>query len=79
MNDKKIKTNKISVKSPIGARRMIVLLWCVTAIVGIVFMHVTKDKAMSYGALIAMMLIAALGGVDVWKQGILDKMDKVTP
>lgn len=73
------KVKKVSVKLPIGSRRMIVLLWCVTAIVGIVFMHVAKDVQMEYGALIAMMLVAALGGVDVWKQGMLDKINKVTP
>ncbi len=61
-----------------GTRKMAVILWCVLAITGIVFMHVVTYTEVGYGGLTAMALIAALGGVDVWKQGLLDKLDKTS-
>jgi hypothetical protein len=63
-------------KSVIGVRKMVVLLWCVTAIVVIVLAHIITKTTMAYPSIVAMMLITALGGVDVWKQGILEKLEK---
>ena len=53
----------------IGIKRMGVILWCVAAIVNIIFLHLSYDVEMTYPSITAMTLIAALGGVDVWKQG----------
>ena len=61
-------------KTVIGVKRMGVILWCVAAIAGIVYLAkpVTGDIPASI-VITAMTLIAAMGGVDVWKQGRLDK------
>jgi phosphate/sulfate permease len=56
-------------KAAIGLKRMGVLMWCVMAIVVVVFMHLAYTVTMGAPALTAMTLIAAMGGVDVWKQG----------
>ncbi len=58
----------------IGTKRMGVILWCVTAIAVVAFIAkpVTGDIPTPI-VITAMTLIAALGGVDVWKQGRLDK------
>lgn len=53
----------------IGIKRMGVILWCVTAIVSIVFLSLHYAEDMGAPSITAMTLIAALGGVDVWKQG----------
>ena len=66
-------------KAAMGTRKMIVVFWCVLAITAIVYMHIAYCEDIGYGGLVAMMLIAALGGVDAWKQGLLDKIDKATP
>ena len=58
----------------IGVKRMSVILGCVAAIVGVVYLckPVTGDMPTPI-VITAMTLIAAMGGVDVWKQGRLDK------
>ncbi len=61
-------------KAAMGARKMAVIMWCVLAITAIMFMHIMWDKDAGYAGITAMALIAALGGVDVWKQGLLDKV-----
>ena len=64
-------------KASISIRRMGVILWCVAAIVSLVFMNLyyaEHDKTIpQYITITAMTFIAALGGVDVWKQGLLPK------
>ncbi len=62
-----------------GVKRMGVILWCVMAIVLLVFLNLHYGQAGSEGqvavklpeymTITAMTLIATLGGVDVWKQG----------
>lgn len=60
--------------SVIGIKRMGVILWCVAAIAAVTFMSKPETGDISTPIVItAMTLIAALGGVDVWKQGRLDK------
>ncbi len=56
-------------KTVMGVKRMGVILWCVTAISAIVYMSkpATGDIPTSI-VITAMTLIAAMGGVDVWKQ-----------
>ncbi len=50
-----------------GTRRMGVIFWCVAAICFVVYM--AKDNDIPTAIVIsAMTLIAAMGGVDVWKQ-----------
>ncbi len=55
-----------------GIKRMGVILWCVTAIVLIVFLCLyyadAKEVVPTSLIITAMTLVAALGGVDVWKQ-----------
>ncbi len=61
-------------KTVIGAKRMGVILWCVAAIAGIVYLAKPATGDIPTPIVItAMTLIAAMGGVDVWKQGRLDK------
>ncbi len=57
-----------------GAKRMGVILWCVTAIGVVTWLSkpVTGDIPTPI-VITAMTLIAAMGGVDVWKQGKLGK------
>lgn len=56
-----------------GIKRMGVILWCVAAIVLIVFLHLHYAEDLKAPSITAMTLIAAMGGVDVWKQGRIDK------
>lgn len=58
----------------IGVKRMGIILWCVAAIAAVTYMAkpATGDIPTSI-VITAMTLIAAMGGVDVWKQGRLDK------
>ncbi len=58
----------------IGIKRMSVILWCVAAIAVVTYLAkpVTGDIPTPI-VITAMTLIAALGGVDVWKQGRTDK------
>ncbi len=69
----------------IGIKKMSIILWCVTAIVVIVFLayfysQPSEDStAVSIPTAVvitAMTLIAALGGADVLKQRALDKAGK---
>jgi hypothetical protein len=53
----------------IGIKRMGVILWCVAAITLIVFLNLHYAEPTGAPSITAMTLIAALGGVDVWKQG----------
>ncbi len=57
-----------------GIKRMGVILWCVAGISGVAYMAKPDTGEIAPAIVItAMTLIAALGGVDVWKQGRLDK------
>ena len=61
-------------KAVIGGKRMFVILWCVTAITAVAYMaKPTTGEIPTPIVITAMTLIAAMGGVDVWKQGRLDK------
>jgi hypothetical protein len=53
----------------IGLKRMGVIFWCVLAIVMVVFLNLHYAEDMGAASITAMTLIAAMGGVDVWKQG----------
>lgn len=53
----------------IGIRKMLVIMSCVAGITYIVCSKDVIDNATSY----CVSLIAALGGVHVWKQGEIDK------
>lgn len=73
VKEKAKKTGKNAVMS---VKRMSVILWCVTAIVLIVWLNlfyaqVTEEgctlQIPQYITVTAMSLIAAMGGVDVWK------------
>lgn len=55
-----------------GIKRMGVILWCVLAITAIIGLHLYFKEDIKAGAITAMTLIAALGGVDVWKQNRSD-------
>lgn len=67
-------------KAAISMNKLIVTIVCVMGIAGIMYMHVCKSEDMGYVSVVAMVLIAALGGVDSWKNGMLDKLSigKVT-
>jgi len=64
---------EIAKKAAMGIKRMSVILWCVSAIVMIVFLHLCYVEEMGAASITAMTLIAALGGVDVWKKSNLHK------
>lgn len=61
-------------KAVMGTKRMALQMWCVLAIGGIEYMHSVGKPESSYVTLVAILMIAALGGVDAWKQGMLDKI-----
>jgi hypothetical protein len=57
-----------------GVKRMGVILWCVAAITVVTYMAKPVSGDIPTPIVItAMTLIAAMGGVDVWKQGRLDR------
>jgi hypothetical protein len=57
-----------------GAKRMGVILWCVAAIAFVTWLAKPDTGDIPTPIVItAMTLIAAMGGVDVWKQGRLGK------
>lgn len=60
-------------KAVIGGKRMALQMWCVCAIVVIEYMHMVMEKDSSYCTLSSVLLIAALGGVDAWKQSFIEK------
>ena len=70
MTDTVIQTVK---NGAMGIKRMAVTICCVGAITFIDYVHVAKDEAMTTGSITAIAVIAALGGVDVWKNGLLNK------
>jgi hypothetical protein len=52
-----------------GTKRMGVVLWCVTAICAVVYMAKPDTGEIPVSVIVtAMTLIAAMGGVDRWKQ-----------
>jgi Na+/H+ antiporter NhaD/arsenite permease-like protein len=60
-------------KAVIGGKRMFVILWCVAAIVAVAYLAKPSTGELPTPIVItAMTLIAAMGGVDVWKQGKID-------
>lgn len=67
-------------QSVMGIKRMALQMWCVFAIAGIEYMHSVGKPESSYVTLVAILMIAALGGVDAWKQGMFDKtsLGKIT-
>lgn len=56
-----------------GVKRMTVVICCVLAITTIDIVHAILMEPMTGGTYTAITLIAALGGVDVWKNGLLRK------
>jgi hypothetical protein len=56
-----------------GIKRMAVVICCVIAIGAIDVYHTYSAEPMTAGTITAITLIAALGGVDVWKNGLLKK------
>jgi hypothetical protein len=63
----------------LGIKRMSVIIWCVTAIVTIIFLsyhYGQRPEAVlisPYVIITAMTLIAGLGGIDIYKQAKLFK------
>ena len=56
-------------KNTVGVKRMGVILWCVAAICVVVWMaKPTTGEVPTSVIVTALTLIAALGGVDRWKQ-----------
>jgi hypothetical protein len=55
----------------IGIKRMAVTICCVGAITFIDYIHTIRGENMTTGSITAIAVIAALGGVDVWKNRIL--------
>ncbi len=55
-------------KGVIGVKRMGVILWCVTAICYLSYLATTSTEVPTSVIVTAMTWIAALGGVDKWKQ-----------
>ena len=58
---------KTARKAVMGARRMTVIIFCVVGIVTIDIVHAVLMEPMTAGTITAITLVAALGGVDVWK------------
>jgi hypothetical protein len=56
-----------------GLKRMSVVICCVLSITVIDVYHAYVMEPMGAGTITAITLIAALGGVDVWKNGLLKK------
>lgn len=63
--------NKPVVK--IGIRKMGVIMFCVTAIVIVVFLHMAYNKDINNATLIIVTAIAGLGGWHTKQQAMLDK------
>jgi hypothetical protein len=57
----------------LGVKRMAVTICCVGAITFIDYIHIAAAKPFDGNSITAMCLIAALGGVDVWKNGLLNR------
>jgi hypothetical protein len=68
----KVVTPKVK-KTAMGVRRMTVVICCVIIIGAIDGVHAYLTEPMGAGTITAITLIAALGGVDVWKSGLLKK------
>jgi hypothetical protein len=58
---------KTARKKVMGARRMTVVIFSVVAIATIDIVHAVLMEPMTAGTITGITLIAALGGVDVWK------------
>ena len=56
-----------------GVKRMAVVICCVLTIGAVDAYHTYSMEPMGAGTITAMTLVAALGGVDVWKNGLLKK------
>lgn len=57
-------------KAVIGIKRMGVIFWCTAAICYVTGLAKPSDGEIPTAIIIsAMTLVAAMGGVDVWKQG----------
>ncbi len=67
------KLREVAGNAVMGVKRMAVTICCVGAITFIDYIHVAKSADMTYNSIVAMCLIAALGGVDVWKNGLFKK------
>ncbi len=56
-----------------GVKRMAVTICCVGAITFIDYIHTLPEAVpMTTGSITSIAVIAALGGVDVWKNGIFN-------
>ncbi len=67
------KITDVASSAVIGVKRMAVTICCVGAITFIDYIHVMGQKEITNNSIVAMCLIAALGGVDVWKNGLFKK------
>ena len=54
-------------KAVMSARHMTVIIFCVVSIATIDIIHAILMEPMTAGTITGITLIAALGGVDVWK------------
>lgn len=57
----------------IGIRKMAVIMWCVMAITIIMLAHIWTDMPLEASDLAGMSMIAGLGGIHMYKQGLIDK------
>jgi hypothetical protein len=63
----------------IGIRKMAVIMWCVMAIAIIMLAHVKADMPLDASDLAGLSMITALGGVHMYKQGLIDKIKNEKP
>lgn len=67
MNKIKTTVTNTAKKAVMGARRMTVIIFCVVSIAAVDVVHAVLMEPMAAGTITGITLIAALGGVDVWK------------
>jgi hypothetical protein len=59
-----------------GIRKMSVIMFCVAAIIVLVFLHMHYGKEIDQNSLFLAGIVAALGGVHIFKQGQIDAIAK---
>ncbi len=57
----------------IGTRKMIVIMWCVTALTTIIMYYASKEKTLGAAEITCMSMITALGGVHTFKPKLTNK------
>ena len=63
----------VASNAAMGVKRMAVTICCVVTIATVDIYHTYAMEPMTAGTITAITLIAALGGVDVWKNGLFKK------